>query len=100
MINYDRNSMMLNINNKRIEFTATEFKIFDLLIKKHPLYATYEEISKKLYGTNFCDYYIKNNIDVHISRLRKKLKRVFVITKKKELGISINFDRAYLKRYG
>ncbi len=98
MIKYDKNRMTLYVDNKRIKFTLMQFKIFNLLIKKHPLYATYEEISKELYDIEDINY-TKECIYMHIFRLRKKIKKIFVITNKNGLGVSINFDRAYLKKY-
>ena len=98
MIKYNKDFMVLWVDNKKIEFTPIEFKIFNLLIKKHPLYATFEEINKTIYKMSY-DKSFRNAINVHVSGLRKKLKGVFVITNKKELGMSINFDRGYLENF-
>lgn len=67
----DVNSKQVTINQKHISLTRTEFEILVLLMQ-HPMRVyTREEILNKVWKED--GYVLERTVDVHITRLRKKL---------------------------
>lgn len=64
-------SYEVKINNKPVEFTALEFKLFYLLAKNHGKVYKRDQIFEEIYE----DYYNRSDrsIDILVNRLRKKL---------------------------
>jgi two-component system response regulator CpxR len=60
-------------DGKRLELTATEFTILDLLVRSAGRVVTRDAISAVLYQRQATAY--ERSVDVHMSHLRKKLER-------------------------
>lgn len=72
-LSIDSNNYQAYVNNKILPLTKTEFKILELLVS-HPKQVFTKE---NLYEYSQGDYYLAtdNSINVHISNLRKKIKK-------------------------
>lgn len=69
-INFDK--MVVLINDKEVNLTATEYKLLELLVKNKGKVVTKEMLLEKLWDNNgnFVD---ENTLSVNIRRLRKKI---------------------------
>ena len=72
-LSLDSNNYQAFINNNLLSLTKTEFKILELLISNPKRVFTKENLYEYCQG----DYYLANDnsINVHISNLRKKIKK-------------------------
>ena len=77
-IEIDQTSRQLSRDGKRIELTGREWAILDQLLRRPNSLVSKEQIEEALYP--FGAEIESNTIEVHVSRLRKKLGRDFVIT--------------------
>lgn len=68
----DLDRMLLSIDEKEINLTATEYKLIELLVKNKGKVVTKEGLLKKIWDNNgnFVD---ENTLSVNIRRLRKKI---------------------------
>jgi DNA-binding response OmpR family regulator len=64
---------VLDINNKKIDLTPTEFKILHTLAKRRGWVLSREMLLKSIWGQDV--FVIDRNIDVHIRHLREKLSK-------------------------
>ena len=67
----DFNLKELSVNNKKIQLTKTEFELLTLLAKHPDRMFSRESIINKLWSET--PYITERTIDVHITRLRKKM---------------------------
>jgi two-component system OmpR family response regulator len=77
-IEIDQASRQVSRDGTRIELTGREWAILDQLLRRPNLPVSKEQIEEALYP--FGAEIESNTIEVHVSRLRKKLGRDFVIT--------------------
>ncbi|WP_303981372.1 response regulator transcription factor [Dongia mobilis] len=77
-IEIDQASRQLSRDGKRIELTGREWAILDQLLRRPNSLVSKEQIEEALYP--FGAEIESNTIEVHVSRLRKKLGRDFVVT--------------------
>ena len=75
-------------NHGVVELKVHENILLGLLIKNKHKITTFEEIADTIYGYKV-DKHLKININLKISRLRKKLKREFKIFSKFNMGYYI-----------
>lgn len=79
------------IENEKIAFTKTEFEILSLLVKSPETMFTREEIINGAWEEN--THITDRTVDVHISRLRKKLgKYAPIITNRTGFGYRFDID--------
>lgn len=64
--------MIVSVNDNKINLTATEYKLLEILIKNRGKVVTKEILLEKLWDSNgnFVD---ENTLSVNIRRLRKKI---------------------------
>ena len=64
--------MIVSINDNKINLTATEYKLLEILVKNRGKVVTKEILLEKLWDSNgnFVD---ENTLSVNIRRLRKKI---------------------------
>ncbi|MDU5263293.1 MAG: winged helix-turn-helix domain-containing protein, partial [Clostridium celatum] len=70
IIDFDK--MIVSINDNKINLTATEYKLLEILVKNRGKVVTKEILLEKLWDSNgnFVD---ENTLSVNIRRLRKKI---------------------------
>ena len=87
----DFNLKELSVNNKKIQLTKTEFELLTLLAKHPDRMFSRESIINKLLSET--PYITERTIDVHITRLRKKMGNyASVISNKTGYGYWFNTD--------
>jgi two-component system OmpR family response regulator len=88
-IEIDQVARVLRRAGKRVEITAREWAVLDELLGKKHRIVTREQIEEALYP--FGAEIESNAIEVHVSRLRKKLGKDFIVTERGigyRLGVS------------
>jgi DNA-binding response OmpR family regulator len=58
-------------NGENVELTATEFKLLEMLMRSAGVVVTREQLSELILGREFVPF--DRSLDVHVSKLRKKL---------------------------
>lgn len=81
----DKRNHWLIIDDKKIDLTTMQVKLYEILDKNKNNYVSREVIAKELYGNIEVDNSIKQNISTNIHRLRKKDKSIR-IKMKREVG--------------
>lgn len=85
----DLNTKEVQIAENNIQLTKTEFEILILLAKNPDKIFSREEIIKRVWGENI--YITERTVDVHITRLRKKLENyAHYITSRSGYGYRFN----------
>jgi two-component system phosphate regulon response regulator PhoB/two-component system alkaline phosphatase synthesis response regulator PhoP len=69
----DLNRFEVTVGGKKVDLTTTEFKILAILAERRGWVFSRDEILERLWGTEKA--VLDRTIDVHITNLRKKLKR-------------------------
>ncbi|MFA5947548.1 MAG: winged helix-turn-helix domain-containing protein [Candidatus Gracilibacteria bacterium] len=69
------NSRVLHINKNKIFLRNKEFSLMEYFLKNIGMILTRTQILEDVWDMNICC--ATNTIDVHVSRLRKKLKNLF-----------------------
>ena len=88
---FDFNLKELSINNEKIQLTKTEFELLSLLAKQPDRMFSRENIINKLWSET--PYITERTVDVHITRLRKKLGNyATVISNRTGYGYRFNTD--------
>lgn len=88
MIRLDPDKYEVSVDGRKIELTATEFKILEILGKKPGTVFSRDEILEKLWGDE--KIVVDRTIDVHIRHLREKLgKRANIIKNIRSIGYKI-----------
>lgn len=79
------------LDDKEVSLTKKEFEILSLLAQVSPKVLTRAEILDSVWGEN--EYVLDRTVDVHITRLRKKLgKYASLITNRSGFGYYLNFE--------
>jgi two-component system OmpR family response regulator len=84
-INFD--SKLVSVGRRKVELTAKEFSIIELLILKKNRVMSRSDIYEHVYDVN--EDSMSNLVDVHISNIRKKLE-VDIIETRRGLGYIIS----------
>ena len=74
----DMSSNRVTVKDKEVPLTKKEFEILALLVQSAPTILTRSEILNKVWSDN--EFVLDRTVDVHITRLRKKLGRAAVET--------------------
>lgn len=80
-------SKLLKVGNRKVDLTAKEFSILEMLVLKKNRVVTRTEIYEHVYDAN--EDSLSNLVDVHISNIRKKLE-VDIIETRRGLGYIIS----------
>jgi two-component system, OmpR family, phosphate regulon response regulator PhoB len=67
----DRNSLRLMLAGRRVELTATEFKLLRLLVESQDKLLERDMLLREVWG--YSDNTLTRTLDTHIKRLREKL---------------------------
>ncbi|MFA6702307.1 MAG: response regulator transcription factor [Dysgonamonadaceae bacterium] len=87
----DLNTNHVTINNEEISLTKKEFEILVLLAQASPNVITRSEILNSVWGEN--EFVLERTVDVHITRLRKKLEGFSsIIGNRSGFGYFLNID--------
>ena len=87
----DLNTNHVTINNEEISLTKKEFEILVLLAQASPNVLTRSEILNSVWGEN--EFVLERTVDVHITRLRKKLEDYSsIIGNRSGFGYFLNVD--------
>lgn len=81
----DKRNHWLIINNRKIDLTTIQVKLYEILENNKNNYVSRETIARELYGDIEVDDSIKRNISTNVYRLRKKDKLIR-IRMKREVG--------------
>ena len=81
----DKRNHWLIIDNKKIDLTTMQVKLYEILENNKNNYVLIEEIAKALYGDIEVDCDVKRAISINICRLRKKDKLIKIRTRR-EVG--------------
>jgi len=68
---FDRTAMNLTLEGKRLDLTATEFKLVSMLVAKAGSILSREELLQEVWGYN--SIVDSRTVDTHMKRLREKL---------------------------
>ena len=74
LFNIDYSSWQVFIDCKDLLFSVTEFRIFTTLFKNPNVVLTRDILMEKAYPEDF--YISDRNVDMHITRIRKKINRI------------------------
>lgn len=81
----------VTIDDNEVALTKKEFEILSLLARTTPNLLTREEILNKVWGEN--EFVLDRTVDVHITRLRKKLGNyATIIANRSGFGYYLNVD--------
>jgi len=80
-------SKLVNVGRRKVELTAKEFSIIELLVLKKNRVMSRTDIFEHVYDAN--EDSMSNLVDVHISNIRKKLE-VDIIETRRGLGYIIS----------
>ncbi|MCY2972268.1 MAG: response regulator transcription factor, partial [Planctomycetota bacterium] len=80
-------SKLVNVGRRKVELTAKEFSIIELLVLKKNRVMSRSDIYEHVYDAN--EDSMSNLVDVHISNIRKKLE-VDIIETRRGLGYIIS----------
>ncbi len=83
----ERENRKVTLEGEKISLPKKEFEILELLMRKPEKVFTRNEIYRKIWGNNIIVG--ERTLDVHIRKLRKKLKKNYIKTSK-GIGYSIN----------
>ena len=87
----DTASNRVTIDNNEISLTKKEFEILSLLAQASPTVLTRSEILNSVWGDN--EFVLDRTVDVHITRLRKKLgDYAGIIVNRSGFGYYLNLD--------
>lgn len=87
----DAASNRVTIDNNEISLTKKEFEILSLLAQASPTVLTRSEILNSVWGDN--EFVLDRTVDVHITRLRKKLGHYAgIIVNRSGFGYYLNLD--------
>jgi DNA-binding response OmpR family regulator len=73
-------SKLVNVGNRKVDLTAREFSILEMLVLKKNRVVTRTEIYEHVYDAN--EDSMSNLVDVHISNIRKKLEEEIIETRR------------------
>lgn len=73
-------SKLVNVGNRKVDLTAREFSIIELLVLKKNKVLSRTEIYEHVYDAN--EDSMSNLVDVHISNIRKKLEEDIIETRR------------------
>ena len=81
----------VTIDNNEVSLTKKEFEILSLLAQASPNVLTRSEILGSVWGDN--EFVLDRTVDVHITRLRKKLgEYAYIIVNRSGFGYFLNID--------
>lgn len=80
----------VDVNGKKVELTAQEFNLLEILIKNKNLALSRETLLEKAWEYDY--YGDSRTVDIHIQRLRKKLQWDNVITTVYKYGYRLEID--------
>jgi len=81
----------VTIDNNEVSLTKKEFEILSLLAQASPNVLTRSEILGSVWGDN--EFVLDRTVDVHITRLRKKLgEYAHIIVNRSGFGYFLNID--------
>jgi len=82
----DLNRKALTINNENILLTRKEFEILNMLVSNKGKYLSRQEILDRIWSDDVI--VTERNVDVNITRLRKKNRRLWKLNQRK-IGIRL-----------
>lgn len=86
----------VTVNDVEIPLTKKEFEILSLLLQTSPTVYTRSEILNQVWGDN--EFVLDRTVDVHITRLRKKLgKYSSIIVNRSGFGYYLNLEPKAIK---
>jgi two-component system phosphate regulon response regulator PhoB len=68
---FDRTALSLTLDGKRLDLTATEFKLVSMLVTKAGSILSREELLQEVWG--YSSIVDSRTVDTHMRRLREKL---------------------------
>ncbi|WP_294083064.1 response regulator transcription factor [Proteiniphilum sp. UBA5384] len=90
-LNIDLSGTRVTIGGNEVALTKKEFEILSLLARTSPSVLTREEILNNVWGMN--EFVLDRTVDVHITRLRKKLGDYgSIIVNRSGFGYYLNID--------
>ncbi len=90
-VEVDFSKREVTVNNNKIELTAQEFNLLEILIKNKNLALSRETLLEKAWGYEY--YGDSRTVDIHIQRLRKKLEWENIITTVYKYGYRLEIDK-------
>ncbi|OPZ29111.1 MAG: Phosphate regulon transcriptional regulatory protein PhoB [Bacteroidetes bacterium ADurb.BinA174] len=86
----------VTVNDVEVPLTKKEFEILSLLLQTSPTVYTRSEILNQVWGDN--EFVLDRTVDVHITRLRKKLgKYSSIIVNRSGFGYYLNLEPKAIK---
>ena len=84
---YDEDTRTLYIDNKRIDLTESEGRLFSIVLENKFKAITYKELLKRLYNEDILTNRTRNKVEQLINRLKKKIEKYYDFKKIRNLGV-------------
>lgn len=84
---YDEDTRTLYIDNKRIDLTESEGRLFSIVLENKFKPISYKYLLKKLYNEDEYTNKTRSKVEQLINRLKKKIEKYYDFKKIRNLGV-------------